>query len=123
MHASTREMTIEMQMGELETRGEEWGGLSIRHIDLPAGTDFTPFFQGLPQDRCQSAHWGYVLEGSIEVEYLDGTIETTTAGQLFYWPGGHTGRTKDGVVFIEFSPAADIAPVLAHLAAQVAAGA
>ena len=122
MHATITDVPIEMQVGGIETRGVTWGDTTVRHISLPAGTDFTPLFVGLPDDRCQAAHCGYVLEGSITVRYADGTEETTRAGELYSWPGGHTGWTDTGVIFIEFSPAAEIAPVLAHLAARVAAG-
>ncbi|MCU1354936.1 MAG: hypothetical protein JWM89_354 [Acidimicrobiales bacterium] len=122
MHAPVSDVPIEMQAGGIETRGDTWGDLTVRHIQLPAGTDFTPLFVGLPDDLCQCAHWGTVTEGSITVRYADGTEETTRAGELYYWPGGHTGWTDEGVTFVEFSPAAAIAPVLAHLASQVAAG-
>jgi hypothetical protein len=121
MHATVDEIPIEMQVGEIETRGIDWGGTLVRHIALPAGTDFTPLFVGLPDDRCQSPHYGYIVEGSITVQYADGTEETSRAGDLYYWPAGHTGWTDDGVVFVEFSPTEQIAPVLAHLAAQMAA--
>ena len=54
------------------------------------------------------------------VTWGDGTEETTGAGELFFWPGGHTGWTDEGVTFLEFSPADDIRPVLEHLASQMA---
>ena len=47
--------------------------------------------------------------------------EVTSAGDLYYWPGGHTGWTDEGVTFVEFSPADAIKPVLEHLAAQLSA--
>jgi hypothetical protein len=122
MHAPITDVPIEMQLGEIETRGDTWGGITVRHVRLPAGTDFTPLFVGLPDDRCQCPHWGIVTEGSITVRYGDGTEETTRAGELYYWPGGHTGWTDTGVAFVELSPAEEIAPVLAHLAAAVATG-
>jgi hypothetical protein len=120
MHMSSDQMPIELQAGEIETRAFEGGDVLVRHIQLPAGTDFTPLFVGLPDDRCQSAHWGYVVSGSIRVRYADGTEELNQAGDLYYWPAGHTGWTEEGVTFIEFSPTADIAPVLEHLARQMA---
>jgi hypothetical protein len=120
MHASENEIDIEVQVGEITTRGVEWGGQAVRHLTLPPGTDFRPLFVGLPGDACQSAHWGYVIEGSVCVEYADGTRETTRAGEVYYWPGGHTGWTDEGVVFVEFSVADEITPVLEHLAAQMA---
>ena len=119
MHAPTKDLPIELQSGDIGTRGDEWGELSVRSLDLPAGTDFTPLMKGLPDDRCQCPHWGYVLEGSITVRYANGTEETTRAGELYFWPGGHTGWTDDGVKFVEFSPAKEIEPVLAHFAAQL----
>jgi hypothetical protein len=64
-----------------------------------------------------------VLEGAITVQYADGTQETTGAGELYYWPGGHTGWTDNGVVFMEFSPAEQLQPILEHLGAQLSASA
>ena len=123
MHASFAQIPIEMQAGEIETRGVDWGGQLVRHIQLPPGVDFTPLFKGLPGDLCQCPHWGVVLEGSIHVRYADGTEEVTSAGETYYWPGGHTGWTDEGVTFYEVSPAAEITPVLEHLAAQMGASA
>ena len=121
MRARFDEIPLEMQAGDIETRGVAWGEQLVRHIDLPAGTDFTPLLKGLPGDMCQCPHWGVVLEGSIRVRYADGFEETTKAGQAYFWPGGHTGWTDEGVTFVEFSPAAEIQPVLEHLAAQMSA--
>ena len=120
MHASVTEIPVEMKVDAIETRGVTWGEITIRHVDLPAGVDFTPLFKGLPGDLCQCPHWGHVTQGSITVRYSDGAEETTRAGELFYWPGGHTGWTDEGVTFIEFSPAEEIRPVLEHLAGQFA---
>jgi hypothetical protein len=121
MHSRIKDMPIEMQVGEIETRASEGGDVLTRHIQLPAGTDFTPLFVGLPGDMCQCPHWGYVVEGSINLRYADGTEETNSAGDVYYWPGGHTGWTDEGVTFLEFSPTAEITPVLEHLGAQLAA--
>ena len=123
MRATEHEIPIELEVGDITTRGEDWGGQVVRHLDLPAGADFRPLLAGLPGDQCHCPHWGYILEGSITVRYADGTEETSRAGDLYYWPGGHTGWTDEGVRFIEFSPAADIAPVLEHIGAQLASNA
>jgi hypothetical protein len=120
MHAAPKDIPIEMQVGEIQTRAAECGDQLLRHIDLPAGTDFTPLFKGLPGDLCQCPHRGVVLSGSITVRYADGSEETTSAGETYYWPGGHTGWTDEGVVFLEWSPTAEITPVLEHLGAQLA---
>jgi hypothetical protein len=122
MRYAITEIPIEMQLGEIETRAFEGGAIYTRHIDLPAGTDFTPLFVGLPGDLCQCPHWGQVLEGSITLRYADGHEETNGAGDVFYWPGGHTGWTDEGVTFLELSPTTEIMPVLDHLSRQLAAG-
>jgi hypothetical protein len=121
MRMTITEMPIEMQAGDIETRASGGGEILARHIQLPGGTDFTPLFKGLPGDLCQCPHWGYIVEGSIRVRYADGTEELNSAGDVYYWPGGHTGWTDDGVTFLEWSPTAEITPVLEHLAAQMAA--
>jgi len=120
MRASVQEIPLEMQLDAIETRGIEWEDQLVRHVDLPPGVDFTPLFQGLPSDLCQCPHWGYIVEGSIHLRYADGTEEVNRAGDVYYWPGGHTGWTDEGVVFVEFSPTEQIRPVLEHLAAQLA---
>jgi hypothetical protein len=120
MRVPADDLALEMEVGEIVTRGEEWGGLSMRYLSLPPGADFTPLFVGLPDDLCQSAHWGYVVAGSIHLRYADGTQEVTQAGDLYHWPAGHTGWTDEGVTFIELSPADDLRPVLEHVSAQLA---
>ena len=120
MRRSVIEMATELEFGDIHTKGEEWGGWRVRHVDLPAGADFTPLFKGLPDDRCQCAHWGYIVRGSIHVRYGDGTEDLNSEGDLYYWPGGHTAWTDEGVVFVELSPAEDLRPVLAHVGARLA---
>ncbi|HEV7523834.1 MAG TPA: hypothetical protein VGP92_02645 [Acidimicrobiia bacterium] len=118
MHATTAEIPVEMKGDGIETRGMACGAITIRHVDLPAGVDFTPLFKGLPGDLCQCPHWGQVTRGSITVRYADGTEETTRAGEVYHWPAGHTGWTDEGVAFIEFSPTDAITHTLEHLARQ-----
>lgn len=120
MRAPYEQLPLEMKIDAIETRGVDWGDQLVRHLDLPAGTDFRPLFEGLPDGLCQCPHWGVVLEGSITLRFADGTEETSQAGDAYYWPAGHTGWTDTGVVFFEVSPAEELRPVLEHLAAQLA---
>ena len=83
------DIPLEMELGEIVTRGVECGDIYTRHIDLPPGVDFTPLLVGLPEDRCQCPHWGYVLSGSIRLRFADDNEETSRAGDVFYWPAGH----------------------------------
>ncbi len=122
MRYGFEDIPLEMELGEIVTRGVECGDIYTRHIDLPPGVDFTPLLVGLPDDRCQCPHWGYVLGGSIRLRFADGREETSRAGDVFYWPAGHTAWTDEGVTFLEFSPTAEILPVLDHLAKQLGSG-
>ena len=51
----------------------------------PAWTS-RPLLEGLPDDRCECPHWGYIVEGSIHVRYADGTEDVNRSGDLYYWP-------------------------------------
>jgi hypothetical protein len=49
----------------------------------------TPLFVGLPNDQCQSPHWGYVFKGKLVYHTADGDIEITD-GEAYYVGPGHT---------------------------------
>ena len=121
MRYTVEEIPLEMEAGEIRTRGVECGSLYTRHIQLPAGVDFTPLFVGLPGDLCPCPHWGQVLSGAITVRFADGREETSRAGDVYHWPAGHTGWTTEGVTFLEISPTDEILPVLDHLSRAMAA--
>ena len=104
MATAITDLSVELSAGELETRYVEMGEMAIRHARVPAGTDLTPVLKGLPGDRCPSPHWGIVLEGSMLLQHADGSEEKASAGEVYYWPAGHTARTDDGAVFIEVGP-------------------
>jgi hypothetical protein len=98
------DLPIEISQGELETRYAEWGDMAVRYAQVPAGTDFGPVLAGLPGDRCPSPHWGVVLEGEITLTHADGSEETARAGELYYWPAGHTAVTSEATTFVEVGP-------------------
>lgn len=96
------------------------GGMAVGYVELPAGVDFSPMFVGLPQDMCPSPHWGYVLEGAVQIKYPGGKEETVKAGEVFYWPAPHTGKVDKGVKFIDFSPSMEFTQVMDHFAKKMA---
>jgi hypothetical protein len=93
-------------MGVLESRSEELGGYMVEFTSFREDADATPFFRGLPEDRCQSPHWGYVLEGTLTFGYAD-REETFEAGDAYYGPPGHIPRVTAGTEIVEFSPTED----------------
>lgn len=93
-----------------------WGDMAAAYFELPAGTDFSPLFEGLPDNACQCPHWGYVIKGAVHVRYTDGTEEVTGAGAVFYWPAGHTGWVEQDTAFIDFSPEQEHKQLTVHIA-------
>ncbi|MEV0850894.1 cupin domain-containing protein [Nocardia fluminea] len=108
MATPIEDLPLEVAQGEMQTRYIELGDMAVRHARVPAGTDFGPVLQGLPDDRCPSPHWGIVLEGSLRLEHADGTVETANAGEVYYWPAGHTATSAGGAVFLEVGPVAQM---------------
>lgn len=92
-----------------------YGKIGAEYFSLDAGTDVTPLLKGLEGDLCQSPHWGYLIEGTIVATYTDGSEETVSAGDLFYWPPGHTIRAEQKSEIILFSPEHEHGVVMDHI--------
>jgi Cupin domain len=91
-----------------EGRMEELGGWTAAFERYSADADLAPFFVGLPDDRCQAPHLGYVLEGKVKFTYADGREETYEAGDAYYAPPGHTPTLYEGAEIVEFSPTKEL---------------
>jgi len=103
-------------------KGVDWGGMMSGHLRMAKGVDFAPVLQGLPNDHCQVPHWGYVIEGRIEVVYTDGATETVKAGDVYYWPPGHSVSFPEDTTYVEFSPAEEMVAVLGHVKGKMGIG-
>jgi hypothetical protein len=97
-----------------------YGAMSGEYFSLGAGTDIAPLLQGLKDNLCQSPHWGYLLHGDLVVTFADGTKENVLAGDLFYWPPGHTVRVVEDAEVILFSPEKEHSEVVDHMLAKMA---
>jgi hypothetical protein len=112
-------------MGVMEGRYEQLGGYTIGFETYREDADATPLFKGLPDDRCQSPHWGYVVAGTITFHYADGE-EVYEAGDAYYVPPGHAPVIAAGTELVEFSPTEQYArtmEVLGRNLAEMQAGA
>jgi mannose-6-phosphate isomerase-like protein (cupin superfamily) len=83
------------------------GGYTVAFETYTQDADLAPFFAGLPDDRCQSPHWGYVVKGRVTFTYGD-REETFEEGDAYYVPPGHTPRLYAGTQLVEFSPTAEL---------------
>jgi hypothetical protein len=79
------------------------GGYTVAFETYTADTDLTPFFEGLPDDRCQAPHWGYVVKGKLTFVTADGE-ETFETGDAYYVGPGHGTKLYAGTEVVEFSP-------------------
>jgi hypothetical protein len=118
---SREDVPVEFQLdGVGETRAVDQGGLTIAFEQLRAGVETAPIYRGLPDDACQSAHWGYVISGRLRIVRADGTEETVAAGQAYFMPPGHNVVIEEDAEVVEFSPAADRARTMEHAARAMA---
>jgi hypothetical protein len=83
---------------------DELGDYAVVFTTMFEDIDATPFMKGLPDDRCQCPHWGYVLKGKITARYAD-RDEVFEARDAFYTPPGHIPvKHEPGTEFVSFSP-------------------
>src|SRR5687768_2509410 len=103
-----KELPLVEDYGEnFRSRLVEWGGMIVSYETFPAGVDATPLFKGLPDDMCQSPHWGYLLKGRVRVKRPDGSEETSEAGDVYYLEPGHIPVFEDDSEVLEFSSKAE----------------
>ena len=102
------------------TRSEEIGDYTVAFEEFTAGGDMAPLFRGLPDDRCQSSHWGIVLKGRLTFTHADGT-DVVEAGEAYYAPPGHTPSADPGTETIEFTASAQLQETMAVVTKNVEA--
>jgi hypothetical protein len=104
----------------MESHSEQLGDYVVGFSTFHDDGDATPLYKGLPDDRCQSPHWGYVLKGKLIFQYAD-RDETYEAGDAYYGPPGHIPRVTAGTEVVEFSPTEEYSRTVEVLARNIAA--
>ena len=97
--------------GPVEDRHEDLDGYTVNFVSFREDIDGTPLLKGLPDDRCQCPHWGYVLKGRLTFRFADHE-EVFEAGDAFYLPPGHVPLAEAGSEFVQFSPAEELRTVV-----------
>jgi hypothetical protein len=103
----------------IEGRYADLGGYTVGFETFRADADPAPLFRGLPDDRCQCPHWGYVVSGKVVYRYAD-RDEIYTAGQAYYGAPGHLPLMFAGTELIEFSPTDKLNETMAVVARNLA---
>jgi hypothetical protein len=125
-----RRRSVKQERNQLPTRlekagiciqAQDWSDWNVARIRFPSGADATPLLEGMPRNLCPCPHWGTVLRGAIQVRYEDGSEETVRAGDVYYWPPGHSVRVVEDYEAVEFSPSQAMGAVIAHLKTKLGA--
>ena len=107
-------------MGVMEGHYEQLEGYVVGFETFREDADAAPLFVGLPDDRCQSPHWGYVFSGRLTFRYAD-RDEVYEAGDAYYAPPGHIPVVTAGTEVVEFSPGEQYAKTMAVVERNLAA--
>ncbi len=88
MKSSKSQAPESLEVEGYEGHFDELDGYTVGFETYTADADLAPLFAGLPDDRCQCPHWGYVLKGRLTYRYADGTEDTIESGEAYYAPSG-----------------------------------
>jgi hypothetical protein len=106
--ASKATASDSMQVEGYEGHFENFdGGYTVGFETYTADADMAELFKGLPDDRCQCEHWGYVIQGKVSFKTADGE-ETFETGDAYYVGPGHTPVLYAGTEIVEFSPTKEL---------------
>jgi hypothetical protein len=96
------------EFGPVTDLSEQLEGYTVNFTSFREDIDATPFMKGLPDDRCQCPHWGYIVNGTMTFRYAD-REEVFEAGDAFYAPPGHVQvGNAPGTEIVLFSPAEEL---------------
>jgi hypothetical protein len=103
MKASKDELKKAIETDSVDLRENDFSGMNVSWETFHKRVDTAQLLEGLPNNMCQSHHWGYVIKGKSTVHYKD-RDEVFSAGDIFYMEPGHTVIEEAGTEVIEFSP-------------------
>jgi hypothetical protein len=104
MRGSNQDLPVVFAIPEGTIRQTEWDGMSVELGTCQERIDPSGLLAGLPDDRCQCPHWGYVIRGQVRFTFAN-REEIYRAGDAYYAPPGHTTVYDAGCEYVEFSPA------------------
>ena len=110
MRLRLNELNQQIKLPGLTVNSMVCGDMVMAHLSRRIAHPIPHLAKGLPDDVCRAHHWGYVLNGSVIFEYLDGSAERIAAGEAFFCSPGHTYTYDEDAELIEFSPLAEMIP-------------
>lgn len=106
--------------GPVEDRHEDVNGTTIQFLTFREDVDASPLMRGLPDDRCNCPHWGYVFKGKLIFDLGD-REEVYGPGEAFHLAPGHIPRAEPGTEYLQFSPAEELRVVSEQMQKNFAA--
>lgn len=107
--SASQAITTDGYEGHFEDLGR---GTTVGFEAFTADADAAPLFVGLPDDRCQCEHWGYVIRGKVIFHFADHD-ETFSEGDAYHAAPGHTPELFAGTELVEFSPSDELGRTVA----------
>ena len=102
--AYTNKDTADAQdFGLAVDRAAHLDDITVNIVSIRESHSLKDALAGLPDGNCKCPHWGYLLSGSVSVDYGDRT-ETYGPGDAFYMTPGHVPSADAGSEFVMFSP-------------------
>ena len=109
------------EFGPVTDRSDQLDDYTVSFTSFHEDIDGTPLVKGLPDDRCQCPHWGYVVNGEVTFRYAD-RDEVFEAGDAFYTPPGHIPvKYEPGTEVVQFSPSEELSKTEAVMMKNMAA--
>ncbi|TFB54687.1 hypothetical protein [Cryobacterium tagatosivorans] len=105
-------LVTEPTMPGYETRYTVTNGYVMDISKYPEAADFTPYYRGLPEDRCQGTHWGYVIRGQLTIHRPEGD-EVFNEGDAYIITPNHTPEVVAGTELVEFTSEEDATRTMA----------
>ena len=109
---------VELDEDVIEGRYAPLDDYTVGFETYKQDVDPPPLFAGLPDDRCQAPHWGFVTSGQITFRWADHD-ETYVEGDAYYAPPGHLPLISAGTTLVEFTPTAELEQTLAVVGANL----
>ncbi|HET9164186.1 MAG TPA: hypothetical protein VFN89_12190 [Solirubrobacterales bacterium] len=114
------DLPVDLEAPGTSIRRKDFDGLAMCLIRFGAGEKTDEVFAGLPEGRCQCAHWGYVISGTMRVRSADG-VRDYTAGETYYWAPGHNLEALTDAEYFEISKIEDYDVLTDHVKGVFAA--
>jgi len=110
--ASRDQMPLQEIVPGYSGRFADWGGITAAFESGKQGDVPPDLLEGLPDNRCQANHWGYLLTGHVVVDYGDRS-EEIVAGQAYHIAPGHRITFLEDSDTVEFTPTEELERTLA----------